>query len=161
MQVTAQAKRSTVAVALIATPVMLALVLVLLRLHFEPPLVPSYELARAPAEIILKPGDRFEMNLRPAAAVQGAIGARAFLLRGSEVRPWDAPFSVGADGSVRIAGPVDLLFAGVPRGRWEVAVAVGRPELLPTAPRDILHGRNDDPRPSGWRLVREQIRLEA
>jgi ferric-dicitrate binding protein FerR (iron transport regulator) len=161
MQVTAKAKRSTLAVALVATPVMLALVLVLLRLHFQPPLVPTYELAGAPTEVTLKPGERFEMNLRPAVAVQGAIGARAFLLRGNEVRPWDAPFSVSADGAVRIAGPVDLLFAGVPRGRWEVAVAVGRPELLPTAPRDILHGRNDDPRPSGWRLVREQVRLEG
>jgi hypothetical protein len=158
---TAKAKRSIAAVALVATAVTVATVLVLLRLHFQPPLVPTYALGEGTGEIALKAGDRFEMNLRPTRAVQGAIGARAFLLRGSEVRPWDAPFSVSADGSVRIAGRVDLLFAGVPRGRWEVAVAVGRPELLPTAPTDILRGRNDDPRPSGWRLVRERVWLEG
>jgi hypothetical protein len=157
----AKAKHSTLAVALVALAVALAVLLVLLRLHFQPPLVPRYELAEGTAEIALKPGDRFEMNLRPSAAVQGAIAARAFLLRGREVRPWDPPFSVSTDGAVRIAGQVDSLFAGVPRGRWEVAVAVGRPELLPTAPDDILHGRNDDSRPSGWRLVRERVWLEG
>ena len=157
----AEAKHSIAAVALLAAAVASAVLLVLLRLHFQPPLVPSYELAESAPEMALKSGDRFEMTLRPSSAVQGAIAARAFLLRGSEVRPWDAPFSVGADGAVRIVGQVDLLFAGVPRGRWEVAVAVGRPELLPTAPDDILRGRNDDPRPSGWRLVRERVWLEG
>src|SRR5258708_36678445 len=88
MQAAGKAKRSNLAVALVATPVMVALVLVLLRLHFEPPLVPSYELAGAPSEIILKPGDRVEMNLLPSAPVQGAIGEAAFLLWASAGRPW-------------------------------------------------------------------------
>jgi hypothetical protein len=134
--------------------------LVAFRLHFEPPTVPNYSLATDVGEVALGPGAAFEMLLRPASPVKGAIGTRAFLLRGAEVRPWDAPSSVALDGSVRIAGPVDTLFAGVPGGRWEIAVAVGRPEVLPTAPRDIARSKDADARPSAWRLVRERIRLE-
>jgi len=134
--------------------------LVAIRVHFEPPTVPGYSLANDAGDVALGPGTAFEMVLRPASPVRGAIGARAFLLRGNDVRPWDAPSSVGLDGSVRIAGPVDVLFAGVPAGKWEIAVAVGRPEVLPTAPRDITRSRDADARPSAWRLVRERIRLE-
>jgi hypothetical protein len=111
--------------------------------------------------MVLAQGTTFEMILRPASPVAGAIGTRAFLLRGDEVRPWNAPASVGLDGSVRIAGPVDTLFAGVPGGPWEVAIAVGRPEVLPTAPRDITRSIDADKRPSAWRVVRERIRLET
>jgi hypothetical protein len=135
--------------------------LVAFRLHFEPPTVPSYSLAGNQGELVLTPGTAFEMLLRPASPVEGAIGARAFLLRGDEVRPWNAPSSVGLDGSVRIGGPVDTIFAGVPGGPWEVVVAVGRPEVLPTAPRDIVRSTNADTRPSAWRVVRERIRLRA
>ncbi len=130
--------------------------------------MPSYSLVRAGAtdggteggEFAVRPGATFEMVLRPASPVEGAIGARAFLLRGSEVRPWNPPSSVGLDGSVRITGPVDTLFAGIPAGGWEVAVAVGRPEVLPSAPGDITRARDEDTRPSAWRLVRERVRLE-
>jgi hypothetical protein len=100
------------------------------------------------------------MNVHPLAPVKGAIGARAFLVRGDEVRPWDPPFSVASDGSVRISGPVDALFAGVPKGRWEVALTVGRPEVLPTAPTDVLRARSESDRPSSWRLVCQRVRIE-
>jgi hypothetical protein len=137
--------------------------LIALRLHFEPPTVPPYTLAESGDCVVLAPGHRFEVDLRPTAPVTGAVGARAFLLQGEHVRPWDPPFSVFSDGSVRIAGSVDALFAGVPAGDWEIAVAVGRPEVLPTAPRDVLRARSEDGRHSGaavgWRLVRERVRL--
>jgi hypothetical protein len=137
--------------------------LIALRLHFEPPTVPPYALAESGDGVVLTPGHRFEVDLRPTAPVTGAVGARAFLLQGGHVRPWDPPFSVFSDGSVRIAGSVDALFAGVPTGDWEIAVAVGRPEVLPTAPRDVLRARSEDGRHSdaavGWRLVRERVRL--
>jgi hypothetical protein len=139
--------------------------LIWLRLHFQPPTVPGYVLAPSSAEetlpgpLPLLPGARFEVEVRPTAPVKGAVGARAFLLRGDEVRPWDPPFSVDADGSVRIAGPVDTLFARVPAGEWEIAVAVGRPEELPTAPMDVLRARDAGAGPAGWRLVRERVRL--
>jgi hypothetical protein len=51
---------------------------------------------------------------------------------------------VDRDGSLRISGSVDALFAGVPAGPWEIAVAVGRPENLPASPRDVLRARDLD-----------------
>ena len=154
---------------LLPAAAVVALGLVAVRMHFEPPTVPSYSLtadgvtdgAAAAGEFVVRPGATFEMVLRPASPVEGAIGARAFLLRGSEVRPWNPPSSVGLDGSVHIGGPADTLFAGIPAGAWEVAVAVGRPEVLPSAPGDITRARDQDTRPSAWRLVRERVRLES
>jgi hypothetical protein len=144
---------------LVPTAAGVAAALIAVRLHFEPPTVPNYSLAGDSGEVAVEPGASFEMVLRPASAVKGAIGARAFLVRGTEVRPWDAPSSVSLDGSVRIAGPTDALFAGVPGGPWEIAVAVGRPEVLPTAPRDVTRSPDADARPLAFRLVRERIRL--
>jgi hypothetical protein len=108
--------------------------------------VPAYVVAgaerqRDSGEVELRRGSTFAMELRPSARVEGAVGARGFLLRGDVVRPWDAPFVVDRDGTVRVAGAVDALFAGVPSGPLEIAVAVGRPENLPTAPRDVLRER--------------------
>jgi hypothetical protein len=157
-------------VVLVSSAVVLAGALVVMRNHFQPPKVPRYEAAgdlRAGAsaaepaqETVLREGGQFEMELRPESPVAGAVGARAFLLRRDEVRSWDPPYSVAVDGVVRISGTVDALFAGVARGRWEVAVAVGRPEVLPTSPHDILRRRDEDPAFAGWHLVRVPIRLE-
>ena len=138
-----------------------AVVLVALRLHFQPPTVPVFTVPDAGDETPLRPGERFEFYARPEAPVTGAIGARGFLLRDDQVRPWDPPFTVERDGAIHIAGPVDKLFAGVPEGPWEVAVAVGRPENLPTAPRDVLRGREQDAGSLSWRLVRQRVRLEG
>jgi hypothetical protein len=156
--------QSKIALVLLPAAVIVAVGLVTLRLYFQPPTVPAFAIAGAPAgsagdAIPVAAGGSFEVELRPEAPVTGAIAARGFLLRGDEVRPWDPPFSVSADGTVRIAGPVDTLFAGVPAGAWEVAVAVGRPETLPTAPNDILRAREVDPRALSWRLVRERVFL--
>jgi hypothetical protein len=98
--------------------------------------------------------------------VQGAVGARAFLVRGAEVRPWDPPLSVDRDGSVHIEGPVEALFGGVPAGRWEIVLAVGRPETLPRAATDVLRieGVGEPDASSGhaaWQVVREPIVLEG
>jgi hypothetical protein len=68
---------------------------------------------------------------------------------------------VAGDGTVRIAGDVDTLFAGVPKGEWEVAVAVGRPETLPTAPNDVLRARDQHEASVSWRLVRERVILRS
>jgi hypothetical protein len=155
--------RRMVALVLLGTAIAAAGALIALRLHFQPPTVPPYVIATpwAEAEVILSPNARFEIELRPATPVEGAIAARGFLLRGDEVRPWDPPFSVSRDGSVLIAGRADTLFAGVPLGSWEVALAIGRPEVLPTAPRDVLRARTHDPIQSGWHLIRERIRLDG
>ena len=145
---------------LVAAAVAGAVALLLLRLRLEPPTVPVYALAATDAAALaLRPGEKFHLDLTPEGEVTGAVSARGFLLRGDEVRPWDPPFDVERDGSVHLDGPVEALFAGVPPGAWEVAVAVGRPETLPTAPRDILRARDGGPAEAAWRLVRERVVL--
>jgi hypothetical protein len=147
--------------ALVPLTIATATGLIALRLRFQPPTVARYVDADDRGdEVAIVAGGHFEIEVHPAGAVQGAVGARGFLLRGDDVRPWDPPFSVSRDGTVQIAGPVDEIFAGVPPGPWEVAVAVGRPELLPTAPNDVLRARRHTDRPGGWHLVVERIRLE-
>lgn len=138
--------------------VLVAAGLLVLRLRLEPPTVPAYLVDDA-GEPRLQPGGRFQIDVRPAGPVRGAVGARAFLVRDELVRPWDPPYEVDRDGSIRIAGPVDTLFAGVPAGDWDVAVAVGRPETLPTAPRDVLHPGDADGGAAAYRVVRERIHL--
>ena len=167
------------AILLLPAAVVVAGSLLALRLHFQPPTVPLYALADPGGAasdggaVRVARGGSFSVEVRPSAPVVGAVGARAFLVRGAEVRPWDPPFAVKPDGSLRIEGAVDTLFAGVPDGSWEIALAVGRPETLPTAPNDIrreLAGaeqteqteqtEEDGGRAAAWRLVRERIRLE-
>jgi len=155
----ARVKRTAV-VALVPAAIATAIALIALRLRFQPPTVATYVGADSSGnEVALLPGGHFEVTVRPAERIEGAVGARGFLLRGDDVRPWDPPFTVSQDGAVRISGPVDTLFAGVPPGPWQVAVAVGRPEVLPTAPNDVLGARGNGPRPAGWHLVIERVRL--
>jgi len=161
------AARKAAALLLVPSAVAVAATLVGLRLHFQPPNVPRYEAAFAgavhggdsAAEIPLTRAAQFDVELRPEGPITGAIGARGFLLRGDEVRAWDPPFSVAVDGVVRISGAVEEIFAGVPQGPWEVAIAVGRPEVLPTNPRDVLRRRGEDPVRAGWHLVHARIQL--
>jgi hypothetical protein len=152
--------QNKIALVLVPAAAIVALGLVALRLHFQPPTVPVFTIADRKDEVVVTPWRLFELEIHPGAPITGAIGARGFLLRDDDVRPWDPPFSVERDGSIRIAGPVDTLFRNVPEGPWEVAVAVGRPEVLPTAPRDVIRGRDQDAAAVSWRLVRERIRLE-
>jgi hypothetical protein len=168
-----------VALALVPAAAAVAGALVYLRLHYQPPTVPEYRAVGndgGPHDI--DRGGRFDLELRPQAPVEGAIWARAFLIRVEEpvaagersegpavepdrVRPWDPPVDVLRDGTVRIAGPSAALFAGVPDGPWDVAVSVGRPEMLPTAPRDILEARaREHGGATAWRLVVERVLLE-
>ena len=150
-----------VAVLLVPAAILVAAGLLVLRMHLEPPRVPTYALAPPPAPdeepVKLVRGTRFEIEARPDAEVTGAVAVRGFLLRGDQVRPWDPPFEVTRDGTVRVVGTVDQLFAGVPAGEWEVALAVGRPESLPTAPRDVLRARDPDAGSEAWRLLRRRV----
>ncbi|MGD0676505.1 MAG: hypothetical protein ABSC94_13885 [Polyangiaceae bacterium] len=179
-----------VVLALVPTAAAMAIALIVLRLHFQPPTIPPYVLTIGPrqatgtipprvqandvddratraagdagetTEWSLSASDEFELEARPDGRVEGAVAARAFLLRAAEVRAWDPPFAVSRDGVIRIRGSVRTLFAGVPVGRWEVAVAVGRPELLPTAPNDVLRARAREPGGrAGFRLLIAPVRL--
>jgi hypothetical protein len=176
-----------IALALVPAAAAVAGGLVLLRLHYQPPTVPEYTVVGddGGAHAIDRSG-RFDLELRPQSTPEGAIGARAFLLRvgaapataspevgaaggtreggahpeWERVRPWDPWADAARDGTVRISGATADLFAGVPDGPWDVAVAVGRPEVLPTAPRDIAEEIGRDRGPSAaWRLVVERIVL--
>jgi hypothetical protein len=151
-----------VALALITTAVASAGALIALRLHFQPPRVPAYVASAANGVLTLDPHSEFRLVLRPVTHVDGAVGARAFLVRGESVRPWDPPFDVTREGVVTIAGPVDVLFHDVPPGAWDVAVAVGRPEVLPTAPRDVLRERDRDRgADAAFRVAVVHVRLTA
>ena len=155
-------RRSVVALLLIPAAILVTATLLLLRLRMEPPTVPGYALAAADGgPVVLRAGERFRLVVEPERRVIGAVAARGFLLRGDEVHAWDAPFTVDRDGSIRLDGPVDALFAGIAPGPWEVAVAVGRPETLPTAPRDVLRARDAEAGTgdAAWRLVREHVVL--
>jgi hypothetical protein len=152
--------QNKIALLIVPAAAVVAIGLVAARLHFQPPTVPGFAIAGGHDEVVLAPGGLFSLDIHPDAPTKGAIGARGFLLRDNLVRPWDPPFSVQTDGSIRIAGTVDTLFRDVPAGAWEVAVAVGRPEVLPTAPLDVLRGREQDGGEVSWRLVRERVRLE-
>jgi hypothetical protein len=149
-------------IALVAAAIATATLLLALRLRLEPPTVPGYFLRGAdeggppPA---LHPGQLFRIDIEPEGQVTGAIGARAFLVRGDEVRPWEPTFDVDRDGSVHVAGKVEKLFADVPPGAWELAVAIGRPETLPTAPHDSPRAPDGGTTEAAWRLVRERIVL--
>jgi hypothetical protein len=153
------------AVIVVPAAALVAALLLYFRMKLEPPTVPPYALGGSDGgEVRLAAGGRFALAAEPLGMVQGAVGARGFLVRGDEVRLWDPPFSVDRDGSVHVEGTVESLFGGVPAGPWEVNVAVGRPETLPTAPRDILKARSapSTEGPAGhaaWHLVRENIVL--
>jgi len=148
-----------VALLLVPAAVAVAGFLLYIRLRLEPPTVPGFALEGDGGVTTVRHGELFVMTVRPLAPAAGAIGARAFLLRADEVRPWTAPYSVALDGTVTVSGPVDVLFEGVPPGEWEVAIAVGRPETLPTAPRDILRARDAGADDAAWRLVRQRIAI--
>jgi hypothetical protein len=158
---TASKRGKLVALLLVPAAVAVAGGLLLLRLQLEPPTVPAFALAGDGGVRTVRRGEVFEMTVTPEAPAAGAIGARAFLVRGDEVRPWTAPYSVALDGTVTVSGPVDVLFQDVPPGAWDVAIAVGRPETLPTAPRDILRARDAGADDAAWRLVRQRIAIEG
>ena len=104
------------------------------------------------------PGSTLEITLRPATRVDGPLEVRAFLVRDGEARPWDAKVELSSQGAARIAGDRETLFQGVPAGRYEIALAIGRPGSLPAGPEDVLRALKLGETP-GFRLLRREIRL--
>lgn len=156
----ARGRPPIVALLLVPSAVVVALALVLLRLHYQPPVIPEYTLATTPNVDGLRPTDRLELLLRPTTPVTGAVAVRGFVVRGDDVKAWDPPFSVTPDGTVRIEGVVGTLFEGVSPGVWQIALAVGRPEVLPTLPSEILRAKAYPSAPAGWRLLRQPVKLD-
>jgi hypothetical protein len=151
------------AVILLPLAGIVAIVAVFLRLHFQPPTVPPYALTSGSgdrAEAVLRPGADFEMVARPSSPPAGIVGAKGFLLRSGENRPWDAPYTTDVDGTVHIGGAVDKIFKGIPAGAWDVAVAVGRPEMLPSMPSDLERPR-DEQAPAAFHVLHQRVMLAA
>lgn len=81
----------------------------------------------------LGPESRLEITLRPTVPAKGPIEVRAFLLRNGEARPWAPAVKVAEGGAAQVAGAKEVLFAGIEAGAWEMVLAIGRPESLPSA----------------------------
>lgn len=100
------------------------------------------------------PGSRVEIIVRPHAPVDGKVGVRGALVRGGEVRDFHPPMDIALNGAVHIEGTREVVFAGVPDGEWEIWLAVGRPDALPSRlPAD----RPSDPRAA--RILRASVIL--
>ncbi|MCC6554073.1 MAG: hypothetical protein IT372_13790 [Polyangiaceae bacterium] len=143
-------------------------VALLLRLGGPDP-VPDYGIAIAGGDSAVRqqtdppegiprfgPGARVEVTLRPRAPVRGPVEARAFLVREGRAQPWRPPIEVAEGGAVRVAGTKEALFAGIPDGRWEIAIAVGRPGALPDEAAVATRAAGE-----GFRLLRREILLGA
>jgi hypothetical protein len=155
-------RRNLLPIVIVAGAVASAALLLALRLRIQPPTVPPYVLDVTDGKSsVLAPGDFFRMDIEPEGIVTGAVGAHAFLVRGDEARLWEPEFEVERDGSVHMAGRVEKLFAGVPPGTWDIAIVVGRPETLPTSPREALHVRDGGTADAAWRLVEQTVVLGA
>lgn len=130
----------------------------------RPSALPEYSIAIAGGEQVVRgepqaahgtpiigPGSRLSIVLRPATKLEGAIEARAFLVRDGSARVWSPPIEISSAGAVRIEGTREQLFHGVPAGRWEIVVALSKPGDAPNA---------DDLRPkAGRRLIRTEVDL--
>jgi hypothetical protein len=119
----------------------------------QSPGVPSYELMVAGGERVerstpdaapsetrrLGPGSSLTLTLRPATSVEGAVAVRGALVPVSAAgtldrgaRAWSPPVTITPDGVARVTGTKEALFPGVPAGTWEIILAVGRAEALPS-----------------------------
>jgi hypothetical protein len=150
----------TVALLLVPGAALLAVVMLVLRVHVQPLTVPPYVIA-AGDSTELHAGGQFSLQLDPRGPLTGAVGARAFLTQGAQIRDWDPVFVVDKDGTIHVAGPVDKVFPGVPAGDWELDVVVGRPELLPRSAQDALKGHDVDISGGSWHLLHERIRISG
>lgn len=95
--------------------------------------------------LLLAPGARVMLRMRPQTRVPGVVTVRAFLVQGSrEVALESDQTFVAGDGAVQMSGRVPKDAALAP-GRVEIVVALGRPEALGEGPVSIgeLSARGD------------------
>jgi hypothetical protein len=89
--------------------------------------------APSPAEegpLVLGPGSRLELVLRPATPVRGEVHAGTYLQRpGGAPVAWSPPVALSEGGAVRIAGTKEELFPTQEDGEWQMAIAVSRQPL--------------------------------
>jgi hypothetical protein len=149
---------------LIPIAALFAVTLVTLRLRNQPPDLPGYTLtlegeAGTKSPSPLRVGGPLELVLRPTGKVTGAVGARAFFVRDGKGIVWEtAKPHVTPDGTVRLTGILD---PPLPPGEWDLAVAVGRLEMIPLTPELIVFAlQNDEGAPTGgWVLLHHSVQI--
>ena len=114
-----------------------------------------------PAPVIAA-GNRLELVLTPATAVEGPLAARVFVTgEGAPAALLEGPAPVVSEkGSVRFAGVVGRDIR-LPPGEWQLLVVVGRPRSLPSA--DELVERIAEPssvRTRDWLAWKLAVRVE-
>jgi hypothetical protein len=91
----------------------------------RPPQAPP---AARPREF--QPGNRLELVLTPAVAVEARPEVATFLVRSGDLAAWAVPFEVSDYGAVRVAGTVGE-DVQLPPGESTMVVAIGSPGALP------------------------------
>ncbi len=107
----------------------------------------------------LRRSSSLEIVLRPATAVSHPVAVRAFLLNGTDARPWDVAMDRSPDGAVRIAGQAGALLAGVPAGSWDLVFTVALEGSAQPAPGEVARVVHGEASAHSWQLLDARIRL--
>jgi hypothetical protein len=83
------------------------------------------------ADVKLRATTQVDLILRPHDSPKTPVAMRAISMQNGVARPWAPPSEVSATGVVRIRGKASELFP-TPHGEYELLIAVGRPEALPS-----------------------------
>lgn len=109
-----------------------------------------------PPPLVLSPGSRVTITLRPAESAQGPIDARAFLVQGAVEVPIAAAVEVSSEGAVRMVGRAPDASSLV-AGEAELVVAVGRGKLGGASESiGVLSGRD-----TSLRWIRRRLEWRA
>ncbi len=107
------------------------------------------------------PESYFNLVFRPKNAIEGPIEARSVLLQGETVRGWNPGVSFQSNGLGRIAGKTSDIFPGVPSGRWQICILVGRPQALPSQTAEIAQKcRSPEQTHPGYWPLTQDVQLE-
>lgn len=121
---------------------------VALRLGMDPSgeaALPTYALAVSGGErdvradsskVVLSPGSRVVLTLRPATAADGSVSARGFLVQPPHEIELPGVVVTSADGAVRLTAQVPER-AALAGGAAEIVVVIGRPDLLGGGPTSV------------------------
>jgi ferric-dicitrate binding protein FerR (iron transport regulator) len=107
----------------------------------------------AGAPLVLEPGSRLELRLRPDQRVSGEVSARFYWVKDGRARRWAVDPEAAPGGAMRVIGAADRPFGP---GEGEIVALVGRPQALPTA--DVLDAASLAAPAPGVRVLRWPIR---
>lgn len=112
----------------------------------------------APARLSLD--SILQVDLRPARQVSKDVSAVAFLKEGrGQITPWNVTFDRSEAGVFQLRGRVRDL-PGIGLGRWELLVAVGYPDRLPSRSdlaQRLTHGEVSAG--EGWQLLSGSLEI--